>query len=354
MLGLPDEGAANRMKLALEQLAQRLARGMAPLYVLCGDEPLLVDEALELLRARAREQGCGEREMHVAERGFDWDSFAVGLQNMSLFASRRLVELRLPSGKPGDAGARFLTALAANPDTGNVVVVILPRLDGASARSKWATALGQAAVWVEIKSLARGELPRWLRQRLQKRGLSADEDALDLLAALVEGNLLAASQEIDKLALLAETERMTVDAVRASVADGARFDVFELADAALVGDTPRAMRVLRGLQREGEPEALVLWALARETLTLAEVVMRVHGGAKLDAALQEAGVWRSRQEPMRRAARNRRVADVARLVASAARADRIVKGVQPGDPWKALCELALQLSGAGAPLAETA
>lgn len=342
------------MKLALDQLAQRLAGGIAPLYVLCGDEPLLVDEALELLRACAREHGCGEREVHVAERGFDWDGFSAGLQNMSLFASRRLVVLRLPTGKPGDAGARFLSALAANPDTGNVVVVILPRLDGASARSKWAMVLAQAAVWVEIKPITRTELPRWLRQRLQKHGLAVDEDALDLLASLVEGNLLAANQEIDKLALLAESGRVTVEAVRASVADGTRFDVFELADAALAGDAPRAMRVLRGLQREGEPEALVLWTLAREALTLADVVLRAHRGGSLEAALQEAGVWRSRQESMRRAARHRRAADVARLVVSAARADRIVKGAQPGDPWKALCELALQLSGVRAPLAETA
>ena len=342
------------MKLASERLATHLAKGLGPLYVLAGDEPLLVDEALEPIRDKARRDGCGEREAHIAERSFDWDGFGVGLQNRSQFASRRLVELRLPTGKPGESGGRFLTALAAKPDTGNVIVILTPALDFRTAGSKWATALAQAAVWVELKTPRREQLPAWLRQRLQKAGLDADEESLDVLASRVEGNLLAAKQEIDKLVLLTPDGKVTAEAMRESVADGARFDIFQLSDAALGGDVGRTVRVLQGLEREGEAEVLVLWTLVRETLSLADVVVRVHQGHSMDQALNDAGVWRNRQELFRRAAKGRSLKDIGRLVRSAARADQVVKGWRPGQPWNALLEVSLELSGARAPLAETA
>jgi DNA polymerase-3 subunit delta len=342
------------MKLAADRLAAHVGKGLGPLYVLAGDEPLLVDEALEAIREQARRDGCGEREAHIAERSFDWDGFAAGLQNMSLFASRLLVELRLPTGKPGESGARFLTALAGRPDTGNVIVIITPALDSTTARSKWATALAEAAVWVELKPPRREQLPMWLRHRLQQAKLSADDESLELLAARVEGNLLAAKQEIDKLALLVSDGQVTAEVIRESVADGARFDIFQLSDAALAGDVSRTVRVLRGLEREGEAEVLVLWTLVRETLSLADIVVRMHQGRSIDQALHDAGVWRSRQELFRRAARGRSLEDIGRLVRSAARADQIVKGARPGQPWNALLEVSLELSGARAPLAETA
>ena len=342
------------MKIPAEKLAAQLARQLGPLYVLSCDEPLLVDEALALIRARAAQDGCGERESHVAERSFDWDTFAAGLQNMSLFASRRLVELRLPTGKPGDAGARFLTDLAARRDTGNVIVLLLPGLDSATTRSKWATVLVAAAVWVEPRVPGREQLPGWLRQRLKQAGLNADEDALDMLASRVEGNLLAAKQEIDKLALVAGGGTVTVQTILESVADGARFDVFQLSDAALAGDSERTVRVLGGLAREGESPVLVLWSLVRDIVSLADVVVRARQGRNLDQAMNEARVWRTRQELIRRAAHGRSLRDVNRLVRGAALADRIVKGARPGDPWKALTELALELSRARPMLAEIA
>ncbi len=342
------------MKLAAGSLTQRLGKGIEPLYVLCGDEPLLADEALALIRERARRTGCGEREVYVAERGFDWDALASGMQNLSLFASRRLIELRLPTGKPGEAGGRFLTALAENPGADHVVVVLLPALDSAGSRSKWATVLAKAAVWVELKPPPREQLPQWLLSRLGRLGLSAEDEALELLAARVEGNLLAAKQEIDKLALLAGGGTLSAAAIRESVADGARFDVFQLAEAALSGDVARTVRVLHGLQREGESEVLVLWSLARDVLTLADVVARMQQGRSAEAAMADAGVWRSRLEYFRRAVRGRSASDVHRLVRRVALADRIVKGVRPGEPWKALFEVALDLSGASAAAAETA
>ncbi len=342
------------MKIPAARLAAQLAKQLAPLYVLACNEPLLVDEAVAQIRTRALTEGCGERESQVAERSFDWDSFGAGLQNMSLFASRRLVELRLPTGKPGDSGARFLTGLAARPDTGNVIVLLMPALDSATARSKWATALAEAAVWVELRAPNREQLPGWLRQRLQQAGLNAEDDALDMLAARVEGNLLAARQEIDKLVLLTSGGTVTAQGIRDSVADGARFDVFQLTDAALAGDRERAVRVLGGLAREGESPVLVLWSLVREILSLADVVVRARQGSGIDRAMHDARIWRTRHDLYRRAAQDRSLPDVNRLVRAAARSDLIVKGTRPGDPWKALTELVLELSGAHPMLAETA
>ncbi|MCC7489362.1 MAG: DNA polymerase III subunit delta [Gammaproteobacteria bacterium] len=342
------------MKIPADRLAAQLARGVAPLYVLSCDEPLLVDEALAAIRQQARAAGCGERESHVAERGFDWNALGASLKNLSLFSSRRLVELRLPGGKPGDAGARFLTALAAAGDTGNVFVLLLPALDAASGRSKWATALAEAGVWVELRPPRREQLPAWLRQRLRAAGLDADDAALDLLASRVEGNLLAAKQEIDQLVLLAGAGPVTPGVVRDAVADGARFDVFQLSDAALAGDAARAARVLAGLRREGEAEVLVLWALVRDILQLADVLARTAQGRSVEQALQDAGVWRSRAEAFGRAARRRRGADVGRLLGSAARADQVLKGARPGNAWNALLEVTMELCGAALPLAETA
>lgn len=342
------------MKIRGDALATRLAKGLGPLYVLSGDEPLLVEEALEAIRARARENGCDERETHFVERSFDWDAFGAGLQGMSLFSSRRLIELRLPTGKPGEAGARFLAALAARPDTGNVLVLLLPRLDSATARSKWAAALAEAGVWLDLPPPGRAELPGWLRGRLRRLGLGADDEAVELLASLVEGNLLAARQELDKLALLADGTPIGMEAVRESVADGARFDVFQLADAALAGDVGRTVRVARGLQREGEAEVLVLWSLVREILGLAAVFARMREGRDAQSALEAAGIWRSRHDLYRRALRGRSASDVARLVRAAAQADLVLKGARPGVAWNALHEVALELAGARLAHAETA
>jgi DNA polymerase-3 subunit delta len=342
------------MKLAADRLAPHLAKSVGPLYVLSGDEPLLVDEALELIREHARRAGCGERESHIAERGFDWDAFAAGLRHLSLFASRRLIELRLPTGKPGEVGARFLAALAACPDGDNVIVILLPALDSATARARWATALAEAAIWIECRPPRREQLPAWLNQRLGRVGLVADERSLDVLASRVEGNLLAAKQEIDKLALLLSPGEVTEEAMRQSVTDGARFDIFQLSDAALAGDVARAVRVLQGLEREGETAVLVLLTLVREVLGIADVVVRGHQGCSIDRALNDAGIWRSRHELYRRAARNRSLGDIARLVRCTARAEQIVKGARPGQPWNALFEVVLELGGARPPLAQTA
>lgn len=341
------------MKLAARQLSSHLAAGVGPLYLISGDEPLLVDEALDALRAAARAAGCDERQTHLAERGFDWQDLRAGLANLSLFASRQLVEIRLPTGKPGEAGARELVAIADAPPADKIVVVITPHLAGAAARSKWVTRLAEAGVWLPLRAPDREALPGWLSARLRQAGLACEPEALDLLAARVEGNLLAARQEIDKLVLLAEGRRVTADTVRAAVADGARYDVFQLADAALGGDAPRAVRILRHLEQDGTGATLVLWSLVREIAALADIAQRVAGGEAPGRAMTAAGVWRSRESLVAGALRRCGSTGAAALLARACQADRIVKGARRGQPWNALTELALALAGRPALHAET-
>lgn len=342
------------MKLTPDRLVAHLDKALAPLYVVCGDEPLLADEALSAIRDAARRAGCEEREMHVAERSFDWDSFAAGLQNFSLFASRKLVELRLPTGKPGDAGARFLVELAGERSSANVIVIVLPALDSNAAKTKWASALAEAAVWIEVRTPHAEQMPAWLKGRARRTGLTLDEAAIEALAARVEGNLLAAKQELDKLALLAPGRPISAADIQGAVADGARFDIFQLNDAALCGDVSRAVRVLDGLEREGTAEVLVLWSLVRDVLTLADVVLRGAQGRSLDQALDDVRVWKSRQDLFRRAARGRSVAAIHRLLACAARTEQALKGGSDGRSWRVLLELTLCLAGDDHLLAETA
>jgi len=333
------------VKLNSQQLGQHLSSGIAPVYLVSGDEPLMVDEALDAIRSAAVQQGYTERQMHVAERGFDWAELQASLQNLSLFATRRLVELRLPTGKPGDKGARFLNALTDNPSTDTIVIIITPMLDSKTAKTKWASTLARKGVWVVLRAPDSAALPRWIAGRLKQAGLVTDSEALELLAARVEGNLLAAKQEIDKLMLLARESRVTVDTVRASVADGARFDVFQLTDAALAGDSARAARILYSLEREGVAAPLVLWSLVREISLVTDVIYRLSSGLSVAKALSEAGVWRSRQNLIGRAARSRDIGSAHKLVAQACNADLIVKGARRGQPWNTLLDLTLALAG---------
>jgi len=333
------------VKLNPQQLKTHVSGELKPVYLLSGDEPLLVDEALAVLRAAAVDQGYTERERHIAERSFDWDGLAVGLQTMSLFAERRMIEVRLPTGKPGVDGSKFLVEAVANPVPDTIIVVITPKLDRSAQKSKWATSLAKIGVWVPLFAPDTAELPRWLSGRLAAAGLKAERDALQLLVAQVEGNLLAAKQEIDKLALLAVDGQVTIDTVRTSVADGARFDVFQLGDAALAGKNARVARILYSLEKEGVAAPLVVWSLVRESMTVADVIFRVAAGQSVGQAMAKAGVWRDRQSLFRHATQERDVLFARRLVASASRTERIVKGSLRGRPWNALLELAMMLAG---------
>jgi len=336
--------------LSIDQLPGRLRQRLDPVYLIAGEEPLLVEEALGELRARLRAAGYGEREVLAVEPGFDWARLSAAADNLSLFAERRVLELRLPQGKPGQDGTRALQAMAKAPPADTVLVVICGRLDARQRSAAWVKAIASAGVMAYAWPVRAEALPRWVAERLRRHGLSVEPEAAALLAERGEGNLLALAQEIDKLALLLDGGRVDAATVRAAVGDSARFAVFDLPEAALAGGVARSARICRGLREEGEEPVLVLWALARELRVLAELQETVHAGGRPDAVFGRHRTWRNRQGALWQLARRAPAGAWPRLVGRAAAVDRVLKGAAPGRPWDEL----LQLTGEMARLAAAA
>lgn len=337
------------MKLSPAQLGKHLQGTLAPVYAISGDEPLLCQEAADAIRSACREQGYGERQVFNAEANFDWGQLYEAGASLSLFAARRLLELRIPNGKPGDKGAAALLEYLERPPEDTVLLISLPKLDGSTQKTKWAKALidGPHALFVQIWPVEVAQLPQWIRQRLAQAGLAATPEAVDLIAARVEGNLLAAAQEIEKLKLLAESGQVDAATVQAAVADSARFDVFGLIDAALNGEASHALRTLEGLRGEGVESAVVLWALARELRQLAGIAHQHAQGVPLDKAFAACRppIWEKRRPLLGRALQRHPVARWGQLLQAAQLIDAQIKGQAPGDPWSSLANLTLALAG---------
>jgi DNA polymerase-3 subunit delta len=333
------------MDLRLSQLSAHLERTLAPIYVVHGDEPLLAIEAGDAIRTAARNAGCTERDVQVVEPGFKWDAFLAASANLGLFGSRRLVDLRIPAGKPGVEGAKALEACAAQANPDQTLLVTLPRLDRTAQASAWFTALAGAGVAVAVHPLERGELPAWIAARLARQKQRAARETLDFLAERCEGNLLAAQQEIEKLGLLLPEGELAQDAVERAVTDVARFDVFQLSEAWLAGEGTRALRIIAALEAEGEGIQLLLWQLGEDVHALAGILEAAASGAPVAAALRQARVWGKRQAAMERAARRVAPKAVTRLVAALARLDALSKGIGRGNAWDELRTVALALAG---------
>ncbi len=334
------------MQIRFDQLAARLEQGLAPIYVVTGDEPLQHAEATDAIRAAARAQGYTAREVHEAGNDFDWNRLSESADSLSLFADRRLVDLRIPGGKPGRDGGAALAAWAERPPEDTLLLVTLPRIDPQSRKSKWYKALDKAGVTVPVWPVEIGQLPAWIGKRMRARGLQPDNDAVALLAARCEGNLLAAAQEIDKLLLLGGPGPVDAERVAEVVADSARWSVFDLADAMLDGEPARVARILAGLRGEGTQPPVLLWALQREIAMLAAAAARRAEGQAPDAALAAAGVWDKRRSRARRALERFDADGWQRLLASCARLDRLAKGAARGSFWDEVVELAVNVAGA--------
>lgn len=337
------------------ELGRALARELQPLYIIAGDEPLLAGEIADEIRAAARTAGYEERESHAVTdaRSFAWAETFTGLGHMSLFANQKLFELRIPGGKPGREGGAALAEFARQLPPDTLSIIHLPYMSRQARAAKWASALAGAGVWLDVPRVEPAQLPAWLQQRCKAAGISIEPAAAAMLAARTEGNLLAAKQEIDKLQLLAPGSRITAAAVAASVADGARFTVYQLADAALNQDVQRALRVLLGLRREGIAPPLVCWALVSEIITLLKLHAGVAAGTPLQRLFDEHRVWRQKQPLFERALAAHTEQSLQQLTQAAGRADRAVKGALPGNPWSALYELVLLLTRAPQPMAAT-
>jgi DNA polymerase III subunit delta len=322
------------LKLTSDSLANHLREHLLPAYLVSGDEPLLTGEAADAIRAGARAAGFTEREVHVAERAGDWEEVRGSARNLSLFGARRLFEIRM-SARPGAAGNAALIEVLEAGDRDTLVLILTPRLDREAQGADWVRALEAHGGWVQVWPVDAGRLVGWLRGRARRLELEASDEALELLAERTEGNLLAAHQELAKLVLLADGARVTPEKVLASVADSARFDVFQLSEAVLSGAAARALRVLAGLRAEGTEPTLVLWALTR-ALHDAWGALTGTGGAQRGWQRQNAAL-----EQARRRAPHMAFTD---LTARAARADRVIKGRLAGNAWdelalltKALC-----------------
>ena len=332
------------MLLKGEQLAAHLERELRPLYVLYGDEPLLVIEAADTIRARARKAGYSEREILTVLPHFDWNQLLAAGGNLSLFGDRKLIDLRIPTGKPGKEGSAALQEWCRNLSPDNLLLVTLPELDWREEKAVWFTTLVNAGVALKLMAPPLAELPGWIAGRLRRQQQSADLDSLKFIAERVEGNLLAAHQEIQQLGLLYPAGALSLAQIREAVLNVARYDIDGLREALLAGDVARLSRTLDGLMHEGEAPPLVLWAMSEEIRALAILRSGLDRGRPLEQLLKEAKVWGPRQNPVKKALQRLSTATLEAALQHAGKIDRLAKGVGQGNIWEEFLRLGLSLS----------
>lgn len=332
------------MKLRVGDLERHLQQGLQPVYLISGDEPLLVDEALAALREAARQAGFTEREVLDADAGFDWGALHAASMSMSLFAERRVIELRLNNGKTGQNGGKAIAEYCQDPPPDVLLLINAGQMEPKQRNAAWVKAVDGAGAVVQAWPVPLNQLPEWVAGRMRAAGLQPTTEAAALVAERAEGNLLAAVQEIEKLRLIHGAGPLDVEDARAAVTESARFDVFDLTDAALAADTTRVTRVARVLREEGVEPTLVLWALARELRTLIELRGALDAGEAQAQVFQRLRIWKSRQGLLGQAARRATVRQWEGLLARAAHADRVNKGAATGRPWDELIQLSTAMA----------
>jgi DNA polymerase III subunit delta len=325
------------LKLTTDALSGHLEQQLLRVYLISGDEPLLAGEAADAVRAAARAKGFLERDVHFMERGSDWDDVRASSANMSLFGSRRLVEIRMPTGKPGVAGGAALVSMLEIEDHDTVYLILTPRLDRDVQSANWVKTVEAKGAFVQVWPIDSDRMTNWLRGRVRRLGLDVSAEGIEVLAERTEGNLLAAHQELEKLKLVAQPGQITADTILASVGESARFDVFQLGESVLAGDTERALRMLGGLRAEGVEATLVLWALTKAVRDLWGAVSAAPGARPRawgrQAVALEKGVRRASRLPY------------STLAIRAGRADRMIKGRLFGDAWDEMALLAADICG---------
>lgn len=333
------------MQLRGEQLEADLARGLRALYVIHGDEPLLALEAADSVRVSSRASGHTDRDVLLAERGFDWTQLAMSAAGMSLFGEKKLIELRIPTGKPGTDGATAIEAHCRKLPPDTTTLVTLPRLNRQAQSSVWFGALSESGAVVNVYPVERAKLPQWIAARLARQKQRVGSEATEFLVESVEGNLLAAHQEIRKLGLLYPEGELTLDQVRDAVLDVARFNVYQLTEAMLGGDTVRVARVLDGLAGEGEPPLRVLWVMSEDVRAVHRMRAGRAAGRRDQEIFREARIWGdARQRVVAQAATRMRAADLIDALQHAAHIDRVAKGVADGDTWDELLQLGMRFA----------
>lgn len=334
------------MKLRTNQIREHFAKGpLLPLYILSGDEALLMQETADLIRSEARKAGITERELFVVEAGFEWNHLLQAGNSMSLFGDRKLLEVRNEKGKFDEDARKALVTYCQNPNPDNILLLILPRLDKKTQSTKWFQQLESVGALIQVWPVDAAQLPQWIARRLQDAGLEPTPDAVQLLADRVEGNLLAAAQEVEKLVLLRGKGPLDVRAIEDAVADHARYNLYDMVDEALQGNYSHAIRMLNFLRASGTEPPVLLWALSKEIRALAGMSHLIENGLAPARVLQEYKVWDSRKPILQSALQRIPARTFKHCLVEAARIDQAIKGLGPGDPWDGFSNLVLWLAG---------
>lgn len=334
------------MRIQFAQLGGNLKAGLAPVFLICGDEPWQFGEAASLVRQAARAAGFLEREVLEVEGQFDWGQLSLAAQSLSLFSPRKLIELRLSSGKIGREGGEAVRHYCAHPRAENRLLILAPALEYQELQTKWVQVVEQAGVLLQVRPIEGARLVEWMGERLRERGLQPGPGVAAMLAERMEGNLLAAAQEVDKLLLIHGPGPIDLEQLSLAIANSARFGLFDIAEAALAGDRARMHRIIEGLAAEGTAEPLILWALARELRLLARAAFSARAGAQaLAAFLNAERVWQNRQAAFRAILRRLPPPRLGYLIGQCALADRQIKGLAVGDPWLTLATIGDALAG---------
>lgn len=340
------------MQLRPEALDAHLEKTLSPLYVITSDEHLLLLEAADKIRETARKQGCTERDILTVERGFKWGELQAANSAMSLFGDKKLIELRIPTGRPGKEGSQSLQQYAAELHPDNVTLITLPKLDWSTQKSAWVSTLQKNAVYIDIPVVERAQLGGWIASRLKSQNQSADMASIDFLVSRVEGNLLAAHQEIRKLGLLYPEGKLDFEQIKEAVLNVARYDVFKLNEAMLTGNTSRFFRMMEGLKGEGEPLPLVLWTITEEIRTLLRLQTGIAQGQTAASLMKSLRIWGPREKLITAALRRLNTGTLQQALQQAAQVDKIVKGLRVDtlvdDAWDALLQLGLAVTRSGA------
>lgn len=334
------------MKLNAQQITQHLAKKLAPIYIVCGDEPLLAQEIIDLIREAANQAGFVERVRIPVESGADWGKLLYAqAQSLSLFASKRILEIDLTVAKLTAANSKMLQEYALNPTADTLLLIRTPKMDSKTEQTSWYKNLDKAAVFIPLWPIPTEQLPAWILQRAKKLAMNMTQGAANFLATQVEGNLLAAAQELEKLRLLQTTETIDQQMIENAVTDNAHFDIFALVESALAGNSQRSLRILDNLAAEDTEPTLILWALTRELRTMAEMARQAKLGVSLGALFSQFRIWEKRQPSTRAFLQRHKQESCWGMLVTAAGVDRVIKGAEMGNVWSLLRGLVLKAAG---------
>lgn len=332
-------------KVRPEQLEQSLKKVISPIYLITGDDTLLVQEACDTVRKQAKASGFIEREIYNVDAQFNWETILQSANSLSLFSEKKMLEVRIPNGKPGDAGSKTFVEYCQSPSTDTLLLIVLPKIDRRSQGSKWFKTIESIGDIVTVWPISTQQMPRWVEQRLQAAGIKASSDAIDILCSKTEGNLLATAQEIEKLKLLDTSTSLDAKAMASAVMSSARYDVFGLVDKALAAQAKHAVMTLNGLKGEGTEPTVLLWAIAKEIRTLAHIREAMDSGQNFDFAAKQQGVWENRKALIKQASNRLSARQLHSILRKSGAADKIIKGMEVGDIWNQLLDIILSLSG---------